>query len=171
VRVKGGGWNVLKRLKEHPKLKDIPVVALTDGEEELRAKKEGVAEFLSKPLDWDYFVAVLKKYKRTSRNLSILIVEDDSINREELRRILGKDGWNVVEAFDGPSAFEKLEANNELPGLILLDIVIPGINGFEVVQRLKQNPLWRAIPIVIISAKELTLEERGRLQGDAEQIF
>lgn len=60
---------------------------------------------------------------------------------------------------------------DELPGLILLDIVIPGINGIEVVQRLRQNPLWREIPIVIISAKELTLEERGRLQGDVERIF
>ena len=113
----------------------------------------------------------LKKYKKTSREFSILIVEDDAINREALRRILGKDGWNVIEAFDGPSAFEKLGEKDELPGLILLDIVIPGINGFEVVQRLKQNPLWRAVPIVIISAKELTLEERGRLQGDVERIF
>jgi len=172
VRIKGGsGWDILKRLKEHPKLKNIPVVALTDAEEELRARKEGVAEFLSKPLDWDYFVAVLKKYKKTSREFSILIVEDDAINREALRRILGKDGWNVIEAFDGPSAFEKLGEKDELPGLILLDIVIPGINGFEVVQRLRQNPLWRSVPIVIISAKELTLEERGRLQGDVERIF
>jgi signal transduction histidine kinase/CheY-like chemotaxis protein len=172
VRIDGGnGWDIFKRLKEHPKLKDVPVVALTDTEEEPRARKEGVAEFLSKPLDWDCFVAVLKKYKKTTREFSVLIVEDDAINREALRRILGKDGWNVIEALDGPSAFEKLGGKDELPGLILLDIVIPGINGFEVVQRLRQNPLWRAIPIVIISAKELTLEERGRLQGDVEQIF
>jgi signal transduction histidine kinase/CheY-like chemotaxis protein len=172
VRINGGkGWDIFKRLKEHPKLKDIPVITLTDAEEEERARKEGVSEFLSKPLDWDYFVAVLKKYKKTSREFSILIVEDDAINREALRRILGKDGWNVIEAFDGPSAFEELGEIDELPGLILLDIVIPGINGFEVVQRLRQNPLWRVIPIVIISAKELTLEERGRLQGDVEQIF
>lgn len=172
VRVNGGsGWEIFKRLKEHPKLKDVPVVALTDAEEELRARKEGVAEFLPKPLDWDFFVAVLKKYKKTSREFSILIVEDDAINREALRRILGKDGWNVIEAFDGPSAFEKMGEKDELPGLILLDIVIPGINGFEVVQRLRQNPLWRAVPIIIISAKELTLEERGRLQGDVERIF
>ena len=62
VRINGGkGWDIFKRIKEHPKLKDIPVVALTDAEEEERAKKEGVAEFLSKPLDWDYFVAILKK--------------------------------------------------------------------------------------------------------------
>jgi len=172
VRIKGlSGWEILKRLKEHPKLRNIPVVALTDAEEEKRARKEGVAEFLAKPLDWDNFVAVLKKYKRTSREFSILIIEDDAINREALRRILGKDGWNVVEAFDGPSAFEKLQSNEDIPGLILLDIVLPGLNGFEVVQRLRQNPLWRSIPIVIISAKELTLEERGRLQGDVERIF
>ncbi|MEK9629087.1 MAG: response regulator [Nitrospinota bacterium] len=99
-----------------------------------------------------------------------MVVEDDAINREALRRMLGKDGWNVIEAFDGPSTFKTLE-KNDLPGLILLDVIIPGINGFEVVQRLRQNPLWRSIPIVIISAKELTLEEKGRLQGDVERIF
>lgn len=171
VRIKGmSGWDFLTRLKEHPNLKNIPVVVLSDSDEEQRSRKAGVAEFLTKPLDWDYFVTILKKYKKTSRNFSILVVEDDAINREALRRMLGKDGWNVVEAFDGPSAFEKLN-ENDLPGLILLDIIIPGINGFEVVQRLRQNPLWRTIPIVIISAKELTLEERGRLQGDVERIF
>ena len=78
---------------------------MTDDEEEQRAQKEGVAEFLSKPLDWDYFVAVLKKYKKTLREFSILIVENDAINREALRRILRKDGWNVFEAFDGSLTF------------------------------------------------------------------
>ncbi|MBT6716135.1 MAG: response regulator [Nitrospina sp.] len=171
VTIKGlSGWELLRRLQEHPKLKEVPVVVLTNADEEQRAKKEGAAEFLSKPLDWDYFVSVLKKYKKTSREFSIMVVEDDAINREALSRMLGKDGWNVIEAFDGPSAFERLNAN-EIPGLILLDIIIPGINGFEVVQRLRQNPLWRTIPIMIISAKELTLEERGRLQGDVEKIF
>ena len=171
VRVKGmRGWEFLKRLKEHPNLKNTPVVVLSDSVEEQRSRDAGVDEFLTKPLDWDYFVAILKKYKKTSREFSILVVEDDAINREALRRMLGKDGWNVIEAFDGPSAFDKLN-ENDLPGLILLDIIIPGINGFEVVQRLRQNPLWRRIPIVIISAKELTLEERGRLQGDVEKIY
>jgi CheY-like chemotaxis protein len=73
--------------------------------------------------------------------------------------------------FVGNKSDRLLGEQDELPGLILLDIVIPGINGFEVVQRLRQNPMWRSVPIVIISAKELTLEERGRLQGDVEQIF
>jgi len=171
VRVKGmSGWDILKRFKEHPSLSNIPVVVLSDSGEEKRSREAGVAEFLTKPLDWDYFVAILKKYKKTSRDFSIMVVEDDAINREALRRMLGKDGWNIVEAFDGPSTFDRLN-ENELPGLILLDIILPGMNGFEVVQRLRQNPLWRAIPIVIISAKELTLEERGRLQGDVERIF
>ena len=73
--------------------------------------------------------------------------------------------------FVGNKSDRLLGEQDELPGLMLLDIVIPGINGFEVVQRLRQNPMWRTVPIVIISAKELTLEERGRLQGDVERIF
>ena len=171
VKVKGeSGWEILKKLKERPKLKNIPVVVLSDPDEKQRSMNSGVDEFLTKPLDWDCFISILKKYKKTTREFSILVVEDDSINREALRRILGKDGWNVIEAFDGTSALEKL-SGKDTPGLILLDIIIPGINGFELVERIRQNPLWRMIPIVIMSAKELTLEERGRLQGDVERIF
>ena len=69
VRINGGkGWDIFKILKEHPKLKDIPVATLADAVDEHRAQKEGVAEFLSKPLDWDCFVAVLKKYKKLCVN-------------------------------------------------------------------------------------------------------
>ena len=101
---------------------------------------------------------------------SILIIEDDAINRQALKRILKKDGWNVLEAIDGPSAFDLL-GSQEVPDLILLDIILPSMNGFEFISRLKQNQNWKNIPILVNSAKELTLEEKSRLQGDIVKVI
>ena len=162
------GWGGLAQIRKNPALENIPVILLS--ESDARPDMEGVTEFLSKPLDWDRFVKVFKKYRRKSEDFSILLVEDDAVNREALTRVLNKGGWNVFEAIDGSSAF-KLLANETVPDLILLDLFLPEMNGFEFITRLRQNQSWKDIPIIVNSAKELTLEERGRLQGDVTRIF
>ena len=162
------GLELLSQIRNNERLKNTPVILLT--EEETSRGGEGPTEYLSKPLDWDQFITVFKKYLTRPADFSIMVVEDDAINREALTRILNKGGWKVIEAIDGPSAFELLK-ENKTPGMILLDLVLPEMNGFEFITRLRQNQEWKNIPIIINSAKELTLEERGRLQGDVEKIF
>ncbi len=161
-------WGVLSKIKHNAFLENIPIIILTDAE--TRPKLEGVAEILSKPLDWDLFINVFKKYWAKPSDFSILTVEDDAIGREALTRILNKGGWKVLEAIDGPSAFELLN-KKDIPDMILLDLAMPGMNGFEFITRLRQNQIWKSIPIIINSAKELTLEEKARLQGDVVKIF
>ena len=162
------GLELLSQIRNNERLKNTPVILLT--EEETSRGGEGPTEYLSKPLDWDQFITVFKKYLTRPADFSIMVVEDDAINREALTRILNKGGWKVIEAIDGPSAFELLK-ENKTPGMILLDLVLPEMNGFEFITRLRQNQEWKSIPIIINSAKELTLEEKGRLQGDVEKIF
>ena len=159
---------VLSQIKNNPDLKNTPVILLAEAEANLEI--QGPAEYLTKPLDWDQFITVFKKYRTKPADFSIMVVEDDAINREALTRILNKGGWKVVEAIDGPSAFELLN-KNKAPGMILLDLVLPEMNGFEFITRLRQNQKWKNIPIIINSAKELTLEEKGRLQGDVVKIL
>ncbi len=167
--VKGlDGCEALLRIRQNPSLENTPVILLSEGKEGSEVK--GMTELLSKPLDWDQFVSVFKKYRKKPTDFSILVVEDDAINREALARILNKSGWNVLEAIDGPSAF-KLLTIETTPDMILLDLVLPEMNGFEFITRLRQNKDWKDIPIIINSAKELTLEERGRLQGDVVKIL
>jgi signal transduction histidine kinase/CheY-like chemotaxis protein len=162
------GREILSQIKNVPELENTPVIMLTDGEEIVALEK--AAEHLPKPLDWDHFVTVIRKYHKKPSDFSVMIVEDDAINREALTRILNKGGWKVIEAIDGPSAFELL--NEEVkPDMILLDLMLPGMNGFEFVTRLRQNQNWKNIPIIVNSAKELTLEEKGRLQGEVVKIF
>jgi signal transduction histidine kinase/CheY-like chemotaxis protein len=159
---------VLPQIRQNPALENTPVIILSDAN--VGSKMKGATEFLSKPLDWDHFVNIFKKYRKKTTDFSILVIEDDAINREALARILNKSGWNVLEAIDGPSAFKLLNTET-IPDMILLDLVLQEMNGFELITRLRQNQDWKDIPIIINSAKELTLEERGRLQGDVVKIL
>jgi signal transduction histidine kinase/CheY-like chemotaxis protein len=162
------GGEILSKIQKIPNLENTPVILLS--EPESSSDMTGATEILSKPLDWDRFVTVFKKFQAKPSDFSIMIVEDDAINREAMMRILNKGGWKVFEASDGPSAF-KLLNEQTLPDMILLDLILPSMNGFEFITRLRQNPTWRHIPIIINSAKELTMEEKGRLQGDVVKIF
>ncbi|MBT3923019.1 MAG: response regulator [Nitrospina sp.] len=162
------GNKALVKFQENPSVAYTPVILLTEAGATPGMEK-GV-EYLSKPLDWDQFVTIFKKYQVKPTDFSIMIVEDDAINREALTRILSKGGWKVTEASDGASAFELLN-KNIVPDMILLDLILPSMNGFEFIVRLRQNQSWKNIPIIVNSAKELTLEERGRLQGDVVKVF
>lgn len=162
------GCDVLPQIRQTSGLENSPVILLSGGYE--GSKVKGATETLLKPLDWDHFVSVFKKYRIKPTDFSILVIEDDSINREALVRILNKSGWNVLEAIDGSSAFKVLNKET-IPDMILLDLVLPEMNGFEFITRLRQNLDWKDIPIIVNSAKELTLEERVRLQGDVVKIL
>ena len=160
------GGELLSQIKENPALENTPVILLSEAGQEMK----GADELLPKPLDWDRFISLFKKYRTKPADFSIMVIEDDAINREALTRILNKGGWSVFEAIDGPSAF-KLLTDDNLPDMILLDLVLPEMNGFEFITRLRQNQSWRNIPIIVNSAKELTPEEKGRLQGDVVKIL
>src|SRR5262249_15803987 len=99
----------------------------------------------------------------------VLLVEDDDEMRELLRRQLEKEGWSVTEAANGRLALERLA--EEPPGLILLDLMMPEMDGFQFIATRREHEAWRSIPVVVVTAKELSAEERGRLNGYVEQIL
>ncbi len=97
------------------------------------------------------------------------MVEDDPATRSITRNILEKEGWKVSEAENGRQALERME--EERPSLILLDLMMPEMDGFEFADRVRQRPEWRFIPIVVMTAKDLTANERRRLSGSVETIL
>jgi GAF domain-containing protein/CheY-like chemotaxis protein len=159
------GWAVLSALKADAETADIPVVMLTIVDDKNLGYALGAADYLTKPIDRERLTAVLKKYRR---DLPILIVDDDAALRELLRRILEKEGYTVVEAENGRVGLERMRLT---PGLILLDLMMPEMDGFEFVAALRKHEAWREIPVVIITAKELTAEDRQRLNGYVEKIL
>jgi len=160
------GWAVLAALKADAQTAAIPVVMLTIVDDKNLGYALGAADYLTKPIDRDRLLEALAKFRR---DRPILVVDDDAAVRELLRRILEKEGYRVVEATNGRAALEALAKT--APGLILLDLMMPEMDGFELVEALREHETWRALPVLVITAKELTSEDRRRLNGYVERIL
>jgi signal transduction histidine kinase/DNA-binding response OmpR family regulator len=160
------GWAVLAALKADPAVADIPVIMLTIVDDRNLGYALGAAEYLTKPVDRERLVAVLKKYRR---DLPVLVVDDDPVLRELLGRTLATAGYTVVEAENGRVALERLREVS--PSVILLDLMMPEMDGFEFLVALRDHDAWREIPVVVITARDLSAEDRARLNGRVERIL
>ena len=160
------GWAVLAALKADPRLADVPVIMLTIVEERNLGYALGAAEYLVKPLDRDRLVEVIRRH-RPER--PILVVDDEPEQRALLRRILEREGYAVVEAENGVAALARLR--ERAVGLVLLDLMMPEMDGFELVEELRRQEAWRGLPIVVITGRDLTPEDRARLSGSVERVL
>jgi signal transduction histidine kinase/DNA-binding response OmpR family regulator len=163
------GWAVLSDLKADPELADIPVVMLTIVDNKNLGYALGAADYLTKPIQRDRLLAVLTKYCPPSQPGTVLVVEDDVETQEVTRRLLEKAGIQVMVAQNGRVALERLAEGQ--PGLILLDLMMPEMDGFQFVDHVRQHETWRAIPIVVLTAKDLTAADRRRLNGYVSDII
>jgi len=163
------GWDVLSALKAEPLTSDIPVIMVTVMDEKNLGFALGAADYLLKPIDWDRLISVLEKVRRPTSTPQVLIVEDDAQTREMLRVAVQKQGWQGIEAENGRIALERL--SNQIPGVILLDLMMPEMDGFTFMAELRRRPEYRDIPVIVVTAKELTGEERQRLRGQVHQIL
>ncbi|MDP1762187.1 MAG: response regulator, partial [Deltaproteobacteria bacterium] len=154
------GWAVLTELKADPALADIPVVMLTIVDNKNLGYALGASDYLTKPIQRERLLAVLGKYRRHPQPGPVLVVEDDSDTQEILRRLLVKEGCEVIAAENGRVALERLAESRTM--LILLDLMMPEMDGFQFIERVRQHKNWRTIPIVVVTAKDLTKEDRLR---------
>jgi len=162
------GWTVLSTLKADPATADIPVIMLTMVDEKNLGYALGVSEYLTKPVDRERLLSILQRYQHEV-SADILIIEDDQPMREMLHRVLKKEHWHVFEAENGRIGLEWLQQRT--PHLILLDLMMPEMDGFEFVAELRRNETWRTIPVVVLTAKTITSEDRLRLNGYVEKIL
>ncbi|MBD3886630.1 response regulator [Phormidium tenue FACHB-886] len=163
------GWEVLSRLKSDPELARIPVVMVTIEDDKALGCALGAVDYLLKPVDHDRLLTLLQPYIAGSSSTSVLVVEDNTENREMICRQLIKAGWSVVEAENGRRALDVMQTNQ--PGIILLDLMMPEMDGFEFIRELRQHPQWRSLPVIVLTAKDLTLEERRWLDGQTQNIY
>ncbi len=163
------GWSVLSALQTDSDLADIPVVMLTIVDNKNLGYALGAADYLSKPIDRERLLTVLQRYRRTNSANDALIVEDDAVSRDIMRRGLESDGWKVQEAENGKVALKQLESH--MPGVIVLDLMMPEMDGFEFVHRVQKNSRWKLIPIVVVTAKDLTPQERAQLNGQVSKVL
>jgi CheY-like chemotaxis protein len=163
------GWQVLGKLKSDPRLSDIPVVMVTVLEDRSLAYSLGATDYLTKPVDRERLIRILRQHPCGQPPCPVLVVEDDAAQRLLLRNLLQHENWLVREAENGAAALEQLE--REPPNLIVLDLLMPEMDGFEFVAALKRNAAWSHIPVVVLTAKDLTEEDRQRLNGRVHRIL
>jgi CheY-like chemotaxis protein len=165
---KPDGWDVLSALKADADLRDIPVVIVTMLSDRGIGLSLGAVEVLTKPVERAQLTALIHNLVR--REGPVLVVEDDAGAREMIRQTIEKMSLPVAEADNGVQALGWL-GEHPMPAVILLDLMMPEMDGFEVLDALAAHAQWREIPVIVITAKQLTAAERERLQGQARKVI
>ena len=163
------GWTVLSLLKADPSACNIPVIMLTMVDDKKRGFALGAANYITKPIDKKCLTQILKKYSCSHLPCPVLLVESDGTTRKMMRKALEKAGWAVSEAKNGHEAIERVVENR--PALILLDLLMPEMDGFEFAAEMHRHTEWRSIPIVVLAAKDLTAEELILLNGNVHTVL
>ncbi len=162
------GWAVLTALKADPDLAGIPVIMLTVHENRSLGFSLGASEYLTKPLDRGRLRQVLERY-RTDGRRDVLVVEDDPPTRDLLRRIVEAEGWTAATAENGQVALEMVR--RQAPSIILLDLMMPVMDGCQFAAELRKHEEWRGIPVIVLTSKDLTADDRRMLNGDVQSFL
>ena len=164
------GWTVLAALRGNPDLADIPVVMATiTDDQQHKGMTLGAAGYLTKPIDRDRLIALLQPYQARVRRTRVLVVEDDPTQRERIRSWLESQQWQISEAENGRVALDRLA--DDVPDIILLDLMMPEMDGFQLITALQERPAWRGIPVIVITSLDLTAADRARLNSGVEEIL
>lgn len=159
------GWEVLKRLKSDPATSDIPVVIVSMIDNRELGVALGADDYFLKPVDRERLILRLRQFSagRTSPKPRLLLIDDDRAVHELVEAELNHVGFDLIRAFSGAAGLER--AREDVPDVIILDLMMPDMSGFEVAEALKSDPATSQIPILILTAKELTAEDRRMLNS------
>ena len=163
------GWDVLTRLKGNPETASIPVVMLTMVDDRSKGYTLGVTDYIYKPVDREKLVAAITRCVRYGDTAPILIVDDDASQRDLLKRTLEKDGWETIRAHNGRAALEAVRART--PSIIILDLMMPEMDGFEFLHTLRKNPETREIPVIVLTAMDLSNADQMMLASNAIEVL
>jgi CheY-like chemotaxis protein len=165
------GWSVLNALKHEPMTAQIPVIIVSIVDNRDFGLLLGATEYIVKPIDHERLRSVLRGLDGAteSRGGTVLVVDDDPSLRDVLGSVLSEDGWQVATANDGEAALAAVQC--ERPIAIVLDLMMPRVDGFEVLRTLRDQPATRDVPIIVVTAKELSDDDRQRLSSSAARVI
>jgi adenylate cyclase len=163
------GWSVLAALRQDGDLAEIPVIMVTIVDEQRRGAALGAAGYLTKPIDRERLHRIVGPFRARARPARVLLVEDDDIQRERARVWLQDQQWIVEEAANGRDALARLRQNR--PDVILLDLMMPEMDGFGMVAALQKEPQWKDIPVIVITARDLAAADRERLNSGVRSVL
>jgi PAS domain S-box-containing protein len=163
------GWGVLAALKSDTGTAEIPIIMVSMLDERERGLRMGADEYMMKPFGRDRLTDLLHKHLGNQAGARLLVVEDDVDARERVCRSLREQSWEVYAAGDGLDGLELMREHR--PDLILLDLLLPSMHGFEFIEAVRRDPESQSIPIVVMTGAELSALDRHHLQGQVAQIL
>ena len=163
------GWSVLAALRQDPELAEIPVIMITIVDERRRGIALGAAGYLTKPIDRERLRREIGRFRAPARPTRVLVVEDDAVQRERMLGWLEGPQWTVREAENGREALKRIQENK--PDVILLDLMMPEMDGFAVVAALQKQTGWQDIPVIVITARDLDAKDRERLNCGVQSVL
>lgn len=161
------GWEAIGRLKEDPRTRDIPLIVVSIIDNKELGFRLGADEYLVKPVDKEALMHVLQRFE--GRGRQVLVADDDPVVVDLVRQLLEEDGFSVRSAVNGQEALDEIA--RQRPDVLLLDLMMPVMDGFETLQRLRQNPDTRDLPVVVITAKDLSAQEREELRQNTSRVI
>ena len=164
------GWSVLSQIKADDALAPIPVVMVTAVDQRNLAASLGAADYMLKPVDWTRFGKVVAQFRMSEpdRRGRVLLVEDEAVTRLAMRSTLEEDGWSVVEATNGQEGLQRVAETK--PDIVIVDLNMPVMDGFGFLDGIRAMPGCSDVPVVVLTGRELSAEDRGKLRG-ATQIL
>ena len=156
------GWQVLQRLKSNQATSEVPVVMYSIEKDEARGFALGASDYLVKPINGQRLLGILQRYKKPHKRLKVLSIDDDKHSQELVQAYLDGQDWEVTLADNGREGLKQLQAHPDF-AVILLDLIMPEMNGFEFLENCHQTAIAADIPIIVISARDLTQQERKLL--------
>ena len=167
------GWEVLTRLKQDESTRNIPVVVVSVVDNPALGRALGAIDYFVKPIDGRGLLSRLEQFTFTTKvkreEVRVLVVDDEQSNLDLIEGLLKPAGFSVLRANGGQEGIDM--AKSRLPNLILLDLMMPGVSGFEVVEQLRAEDRTRTIPIMVLTAKTLTPDDKRSLNGNVAAIF
>jgi CheY-like chemotaxis protein len=161
------GWQVLHRLKTDPITSEIPIILATIIDQKPLGYRLGADDYLMKPFDRDKIVSALNRVAKP--NPRVLVVDDDPSIIELIRQLLNGEDYRIEFAADGKDALEAIE--KQRPDVIFLDLLMPRMSGFEVIERLRKDPDLRNIAVIVITSKTLSKKERRLLEEEVTAVI
>ena len=162
------GWEVLERLKKDPDTANIPVIVASVTDDRQTGFALGAVGYITKPVNRSALISEISKIGRPGFH-NIMVVDDNEIDRQEITRIIQKEGLSAIVAENGPDCMALIKRS--LPDVLVLDLMMPGMDGFEVLERLREEPGTVNLPVIVVTAKDLTTQDRRRLSGNVASVL
>jgi signal transduction histidine kinase/CheY-like chemotaxis protein len=162
------GHSVLRALKKNPKSSHIPVVMISIQDERNMAFGLGASEFLTKPIQREQLIALVRRFTSERHGRSALLIEHEGAARSLFQRLLEREGWSVAVADSGRAGLEHLR--ERMPDLVLLELRLPEGDSFQFLEELQRSERGRAVPVVALTDQEPSSEERTRIEGKVQAV-